>query len=238
MIEVYLIEVFLMSKSSKLKFSLIEFGVLVVIVALLVSILAPIYSALNRPSHVIRTETQLRGITQSLTNYANTNNSYYPGVSSMGDLFDARVEYRYWVLLDQNYFTGEYVISVTETKTGWTAGNVSNANYSYAMLKLDGEVGQRSDTGRRQEWRNTFNPDAVVVSDRNIGSDTQSNVQSLHVAEDEGWKGYVAWNDGRASFESTHLLDTLYGKAGTLQTDDNLFEAVGEDDAYMIYTGD
>lgn len=186
----------------------------------------------------MKNTTQVRGMTQSLMTYGGSNKGYYPGLNSKGEVIDVSVEHRFWVLLDGNYFSGDYAISPSEAKMAWTTGTVSSANYSFAMLKLDGDVGKKLTAGRGDEWRATGNPEAVVLSDRNAGSDAHSHVQSIHTTSPGTWHGSVARNNGSASFENTHLQDTRYGKAGPLNIDDNLFEAAGADDAYMIYTGD
>jgi hypothetical protein len=189
-------------------------------------------------ARIMKNATQIRGITQGLVTYGGGNKEYYPGLNSKGEVIDVSVEHRFWVLLDNNSFTGDYIISPFETKTAWTTGQVSSANYSYAMLQVDGEAGKKLEPGRGDEWRQTINTQAVVLSDRNTGTDAGANIQSVQSPTPGSWIGAVGRNDGSASFESTHLLDTQYGKAGPVNIDDNLFEADGADDAYMIYTGD
>ena len=89
-----------------------------------------------------------------------------------------------------------------------------------------------------QEWRDTSNSESVVVSDRNLESDMYEKPYSVYTAHDLGWEGFVAWNDGSVGLELTHLIDTRYGKTGSLNIADNLFDPAGDDDAYMIHTGD
>jgi len=164
--------------------------------------------------------------------YAQSNDNYYPGFDATGAIVDATVEYRYQVLLDGNFFMGEYMISPAETKTEWTTGTVTSANYSFAMLDID------ASGGRAEEWSQTDNTLAPVMSDRNTGTDAHANVDSIHGDVSPGdWRGRVAWNDNHVSFDITHELETQYGSSGTLNKLDNLFEAAGTDDAMMIHSG-
>jgi hypothetical protein len=85
------------------------------------------------------------------------------------------------------------------------------------------------DGQRRAEWHATTNPDAPVLSDRNIGTDGE--YQTIH----GGGLG-VAWNDNHVTFEKQpQLKQTVYGDV--TNTDDNIFVASGNDDAYMIHSG-
>ena len=226
-----------MAIASRKAFTLVELMVVLVILGLIIALLLPIAMALRPRRHVPRTERDLVSIHAALVQYAQTNGGFYPGVDSDGRLADVGVEHRFWELMNNNYIDAEYVMSVTETMLKWTTGPVTSANYSYAMLELGGDAVSIDLAGRRAEWNNTFNDEAVVVSDRNTGTDTQANVTSVHVGADEGWLGYVAWNDGRASIQHSHIVRTRYGPTGKSNVDDNLFEAAGDDDAYMIYTG-
>jgi hypothetical protein len=195
-------------------------------------------TARDQGSRTMKNTTQVRGITQGLITYGSGNKEYYPGLNSKGEVMDVSVEHRFRVMMGENYFTGDYAISPLETKTAWTTGAVSSDNYSYAMLQVDGEAGKKVSAGRGDEWRQTINTQAVVLTDRNIGSDAGANIQSIHTPSPGSWQGSVGRNDGSAAFETTHLLDTRYGKTGPLNIDDNLFESAGMDDAFMIYTGD
>jgi len=173
--------------------------------------------------------------------YAAGNKDYYPGLNSKGEVLDISVEHRYWELLDNNAFTGEYIISPAETKNIWTTGQITSDNYSYSMLELDGDIGKKPDAGRGEEWRLGINTQAVIMSDRNSGTDAHSGVQSIYPGSSSSlgsWFGAIGRNDGSVAYESTHLVDTQYGKTGPVHIDDNLFEAAGADDAYMIYTGE
>ena len=176
--------------------------------------------------------TQLRGVHQTMVVYAQNNGNWYPGFDRAGNMVDASVEYRYKVLLDANLITGDYLLSPTETKTEWTTGPVTRDNYSFAMLDVDAP-GERA-----KEWQETLHAEAALLSDRNTGSDTGSHISSVHTTTNKGdWRGSIAWGDNHTAFSTTHLLNTQYGSAPPL-TNDNLFEDAGGYDAMMIYTGD
>ncbi|WP_432797582.1 hypothetical protein [Poriferisphaera sp. WC338] len=191
---------------------------------------------------------QLRGIVQSLVLWGQGNKGYYPGFDSEGDVVAASVEERLQILLEGNYFTSEYVIAPVDTKAEWTTGALTTANYSYAMLDIDGPTG----SGRAQEWRETANINAVVLSDRNIGENSTGNVKSIHTDTLGEWFGSVAYNDSHVEYENTHILETGYGRKKSAAVDgevefmsefvfdqDNLFteDTRTGDDAFMIYSG-
>ncbi|MCC6680860.1 MAG: type II secretion system protein [Phycisphaeraceae bacterium] len=210
--------------------TLIELLVIVAIVALFVGILLPAFLASRRTASCVQRNTQTRGIHQSMVMYAQGNGGYYPGLDDQGNIVDVTVENRYQILLDNQFFTGEYMISPVESRLEWTTGTVTSQNYSFALLKIDAG-------GRYDEWKETLNSTAAVISDRNTGSDTQTNVSSIHTDPGD-WRGTVTWNDNHTTFETTHKLsDTQYG-SGPVNKLDNLFEPAGDDDAYMIYSGD
>ena len=224
-------------------YTLVEVAAIVILifafVGLLVGILLPALGAKRRTAFGIQQNTQVRGIHQALVMYSQGNSGYYPGLDDRGNLIDATVEYRFQQLLDGNYFTGEYAISHAENKAAWTTGTVTSENYSYAMLDIDAGPG-----GRRNEWRDILNPNAVAISDRNTGNDATANVQSAHLDTPGEWRGQVAYNDNHVVFETTHVLPTGYtvfdqdGHSSILQhKTDNLFASDSPDDALMIHSG-
>ena len=205
----------------------------------------------------MQNSTQLRGIHLGLQTYANSNKDQFPGLDSngvvLGDGVDTghsgdgdTVEARYWILLDASFITPDFTISPSETELryDWTPpGPVTLDNYSYAMLQVDGQpgspiVGDPKTPCRAQEWSQTLNSQAVVMADRNLGPDANSNVWSIHSGQTGQWEGSILWNDGHVAFEQTHVLPmTQYG-GGPSHHNDNLFEAAGDTDADLIYTGD
>lgn len=219
--------------------TLIELLLVLLVLAVLLGILIPVISAMRRTADSMQRNTQTRGIHQSLVMYSQGNGGYYPGLDNKGNLIDATVEYRFQQLLDANYFTGEYAISPAENKSVWATGTVTSEHYSYAMSDIDAGPG-----GRINEWKDTLNTQAVTLSDRNIGSDTDTNVESLHNNTPGDWFGAVAYNDNHVVFETTHILPTGYtifddaGEPSILQhAADNLFASDSADDAMMIHSG-
>ena len=187
----------------------------------------------------MQNNTQLRGIHQSMVTFSNSNRNYFPGLHPDGTTLNLRVEYRYQILLEEDFFTPEYAISPSETEDiteweGWDAPDghrplVTQNNYSYAMLQVPEEQ-----SNRRSEWSQTLNTQAIVLSDRNTGS--RANPTSVHTDRGGPWGGGVLRNDNSVSFESTDIFETKYG-ASELNEADRLFEAVGPSDALLIHSG-
>lgn len=208
-------------------FTLIELLVVISIIALLIGILLPALGAARRTARQMQNSTQIRGIHTALVLFAQGNGTYYPGRSNTGGNAAAHtgqtneydVQNKFRELLEDNYFTGEYAISPSETKNPWTNGNVNNTNYSYAML---GQVAS-GQTQNANEWRETTNTEAVVLSDRGIANGTgvksvHTNPSATNITE---WRGSVGWNDNHVSFEADFTVDTGHGSNSV--TNDNLF---------------
>ncbi len=171
-----------------------------------------------------------RGIHSALVLYSHGNNGYYPGLDSSGNLKFGDVETRLWTLLNDRYFEPEYLLLPGDGKTPWVPGEVfTSAHYSMAlpMMAVPG--------GRRDEWRDTANTLAPIVSDRNMGSNPLDDAYSIYAGRGQKPLWWIAFNDNSVRSYDTHVFDTeLAGKAFI---DDNLFCADGPDDAWMIYSG-
>ncbi|QDU72465.1 type II secretion system protein [Mucisphaera calidilacus] len=150
---------------------------------------------------------------------------------------------RYILLLQGSYFTGEIAISPADTKTIWTessdpddADKIQTANYSYAMLRLqDSAAEDETDQGEigkfgrlPNEWRDTLNSEAPVVTDRNTGDDaldssqdTNGAIKSIHTTEEGDWRGSVGYNDNHVEFENSHVLRTKWSNGNTMIDDNN-----------------
>ena len=252
------------SRTRRSGFTLIELLVVISIIALLIAILLPALGAARRTARRMQSSTQLRGIHQGLVTYANSNKNNFAGLDSRGDVLAASlantgstgqnggtVEARYWIMLNGDYFTPEYAISPAEVKsmteyeeptTGTTAIEFTLAgtkNYSYAFLKIAPTSGTNLapstvDAQRFAEWKQTLNTQAVVVSDRNVGTGTADNtLQSIHTDEAGQWSGSVLWNDNHVAFENGGAkFETKYGTGplndlDTAANNDQLF--VGND---------
>ena len=238
-------------------FTLIELLVVISIIALLIAILLPALGAARRTARRMQNSTQLRGIHQGLVTFANSNKGKFPGLDSKGDILadgiktgnsgnGSIIQSRYWILLTGDYFTPEYAISPSETEavTEWEEGtgtvandvvfDANTKNYSYSMLHYQSsgpgtlEITYLS-APRGKEWAQTLNSQAVVVSDRNIGTGTAAaDLQSIHTDEAGQWAGSVLWNDNHVGFENENRFATKYAN-GKLNTDngepdDGLFD--------------
>ncbi|MEX0885699.1 MAG: hypothetical protein WD009_04590 [Phycisphaeraceae bacterium] len=169
---------------------------------------------------------ELRGIHQAMVMYSGGNNGFYPGLDAGGEPIATDVEDRLTLLLDGDYFSPDYLVSSLERERApWESGPFTSDHYSYAMLQLP-EAG-----GRYDEWSETLSTNAIVLGDRNTG--TADDPASVH--DGEPWRGSVVWNDNHVAFETTHIHDTAYG--GFEHTDDHIFKADGDDDAYLIHSG-
>jgi hypothetical protein len=124
----------------------------------------------------------------------------------------------------------EYLISpFDEDKTPWAGGQLTQNNYSFALLNLP-ESG-----GRRDEWRKTDNPEAAIASDRAVASD--DGLVSVYPREKgrTSWHGAIVWNDYHVTATRNPVIDTRDGKISN--TNDNLFIATSNNDAAMAYGG-
>ncbi len=191
---------------------------------------------------------QVRGIVQGMATYAGDHNERFPGTDSKGFLLrdvdgdsadwmpltkhGGTIEGRFWLMLNNNNFSGDYIISNAETKTTWTTGEVSSAHYSYAMLNIhsDGnalasDVVQPDQSARAREWKATVDARAVLLSDRaripggKIG-DNYDKIYSIYTSEEEQvWAGNVAFGDGSAGFITDTLVDTYWTNGPGVKAD-------------------
>jgi len=200
-----------------------------------VLLLLPALSAARETAKQIQSSTQVRGIQQGMVIYSHSNrygsgDGWYPGIDPQGEVVDVSTENRFAVLLDAGAFMPEFLINPADvTKTPFDGStNFSSDHYSYSLLDVS------EDGGRRQEWRETINSWAAVVTDRNT---TTGPGGPTSVWDDSSWRGVVVNNDNSAKIQSSHILDESRYGSTTNQADD-LFNATGTDDALMVYEGD
>ena len=151
------------------------------------------------------------------------------------------------LMLNGNFFTPEYVINPSDAggEEATLDNDVTTDNFSYAFLDIGTVAGAGTDDtgtaafsgfdGNRQEWRETLNTQAVVLSDLNTGSDANDgasgNISSVWTEQNSGdWRGGVVRNDNSTSFEtSAELSQTKFGNREA-STTDNLFTSGGGDE--------
>jgi type II secretory pathway pseudopilin PulG len=140
--------------------------------------------------------------------------------------------WRFRRLFENNYFTPEYLISPIDNRSPWVIDTpLTPDNFSFAMLQIDTDGdGNYVTTARTSEYKSTNNYGAAVMADRCIRSGsgvgrTYAGIRSIHTNPSDltanDWKGSVVWNDNHVSFESSPVVETVYG--GQVWPSDNLF---------------
>jgi type II secretory pathway pseudopilin PulG len=197
---------------------------------MLLVIAMPALSASRHTARRIDNELRLRELYKACLTYADANQCF-PGFTKEGAETDLTVEGRYQALFVAKVIDPARAISQLEPAalTPWAAGQkVTPKMYSYAMLQIPKE-GER-----RKAWSPDPAGGAVILADRNTGTPAQP--ASLHWAR--SWRGSVCYADGIgaiARYVTSPVLKTEYGF--TINEEDNLFEAAGNDDAYLVHSG-
>lgn len=236
-------------------FTLIELLVVISIIALLIGILLPALGAARRTARQLQNSTQLRGIHQGAFTYAQSNDSWLPGMrtfdaSSMANTFgvDPRTfgggaaagqwaEGRFILMVEEDLYTPEYMISPAEVNTNvqeWDSQaadnsyNQSDNQYvsSYAISQLVRFVPNQPAEGRAREWRDNANGEALVVSDRLTSgvANAPETHQSIWTGDQLGWKGTLTFNDNHTGFVNSSETEnqTNYANEGSDMAD-NIF---------------
>lgn len=232
----------------KRAFTLIELLVVISIIALLIGILLPALSAARRTARQMQNSTQVRGIHKGMVLYAQGNSTYFPGAQRVATTNSVSINApsvtgRFLQLLKGEYFAGNYAISPSESteknnpySAGATGTTVATSQISYAMLRLNNTPATRT-ANENEEWRDTVNSKAIVVSDRAIQNGA-SNIRSAHTepaTTATEWRGSVGWNDNHVTFEASFANHKTRYTNGTEISNDNLFaDDAANDDAYMV----
>ena len=162
--------------------------------------------------------------------------TYAPSTTEAGGTVAAR----YAIMLEAALFPREYVISPAEDnpmvqvwdpdRTGANAYTFGEVFYSYAISGLvDTQDTSLTAAGRLEEWSETFNAQALAVTDRlwegSAGSGGNVASQRSLWTQDDGdnWDGSATYNDGHAVYLEFGVVDTTrYGNI-TVTDGDNLF---------------
>jgi type II secretory pathway pseudopilin PulG len=202
------------------------------IIVLALAIVLPLLFLARRNAARKEGERRVLQVVKGLIQYSQSGIDYYPGIRANGTVWQPSAAGRLQILLEDELFSPENVISPLERKTLWASGTLDSSQFSFALLDID----HPSYLGRRAEWRPTINRDAVVISDRNTGSDAVPNVRSIHSGTLGQWYGSVGWNDGHTTWEDDQLLTTRYGNGPRHVESDHLFrDDANGSDALMVY---
>jgi len=222
-------------------FSIIEVLVVIFVVAVAVSLCFADADQRRRTAQKIQNNTQLRGIHQGMVIFAQANKAgsqegYFPGLSPQGEIKTTKHGDKFLIMLEANLFTSEYIINpLDQGREAWTVkeGDLTTKHYSYALLQINDA---EDDKGRHQEWRETINSRAIVLSDRNTKAGKErGSLWTDTDPEAEGWHGAAVHNDNSTRFEQDSIFEeTKYGE-GEVNEKDGLFEAAGAFDAMMTY---
>jgi prepilin-type N-terminal cleavage/methylation domain-containing protein len=215
-------------------FTLIELLVVISIIALLIGILLPALGAARKTANEMKNSSQMRGQHQGCVIYAQSNAYYLPGMGTNGVPVSASnantgsttndgtvTGSRYWILLAGSFISPQLLLNPSDSLAVWSTNSVTTGNQSYAMLEI---TTNSTDAGRQAEWKDNANGAAVLITDRNIGTDnTDSNAKSLWTTAAGDWRGGVTWGDNHVGFELSNRLGTTTIYNANQQTNDNLF---------------
>ena len=225
--------------------------VVIVILALVVAALLPLLgSTRGGPgARYMQNASQLRGIHQGLMIYAQGNKSgggdgWYPGLDARGELItelpegleddvqpgDPAVMMK--LLLDGEFISSEYAINPADKhRVPWESSlPFGSRHFSYAALSIMGT------DGAKEEWRETLNSSAVILTDRAIGTGSE-DITSVWSEDPGHYRGAMTRNDGSTSFETEAIQkDTRYGKDSPVNALDDVFaDAPGVADAFLVH---
>ncbi|QQE12763.1 hypothetical protein JD969_04685 [Planctomycetota bacterium] len=208
------------------KLTVVEVGVFVVICIVLVLVFLPLLSTGHPAPKFLRSQSNLRQISMVNYTYMLDNGERLLGYGEGGVMVAPTVEERQEILMkmDMGVDLNAFISPYDEGKVAWgKKGEVSSANYSYAMRRLEAESKVKVFSDVKEPAKE------VLMSDRNIGEDADYGVQSIEVTSEPGlWLGGVSFMDGHVERLKTHVVNGS----------DNMFEDGEEErDVMMIYEG-
>ena len=224
-----------MMKQGKKAFTVIELLVVISIMTMLMALLLPSLAAARDNAKRIENANNLRSLQAGLVLRGHDNNGWYPGYDSSGSMYEPDTDERFEELFKGSYTNGKAAISPSETitKTPWSSGNASSANFSYAMpslwnLTVYFSWWNYTALSRNDAWRDDSNSQTPVLSDRAILNSASSSwgfyIKSIHTNPEvsyQDWQGNVAWNDNHVTWESDSQVDTKID--GNRNNNDDLF---------------
>jgi prepilin-type N-terminal cleavage/methylation domain-containing protein len=154
------------------------------------------------------------------------------GFGTAGNRAGSYVSTRFALILEADAVTPEYIKSPSETRTDfetWKSDGTYNVNttgdtfWSYALPNTYNSNTNFIWRGRFNQWRDTADSSAVVVSDRLVSRGAQGDAEdyeSIWTEEGEGWAGAISFNDNHTEFlNSADVEGTDYGVKSTAPDD-------------------
>ena len=230
-------------------------GILILVVGLLV-IASALGPTARRGAPQMTNNAQLRGIHRALVIYAQSNkkggnDGFFPGLDASGNVIPdgpdtgfsgdgTQPGARLIPLLNGNFVTPDYIINPAdpiareiEVAPGMTDyQHLKPINHSYAMLAISPPPG----SGRNDEWKETLNTAAIMLSDRAIGHGP-ADISSVWTDPGSGdWKGGVVRNDNATHYEQTTSFEnTRYGTNPANAWDELFEDESGGADAFLVH---
>ncbi|MBB6429161.1 type II secretion system protein [Algisphaera agarilytica] len=186
------------------------------------------------------------------SNKSGTRDGYFPGLNPDGTVANNPFpgggdpyytggnkrklpQVRFAIMLNENLFTPEYILNPADPGAEEASPGVGPTDfftcqhYSYGMLTLGGAQAASlelpaNQEGRKAEWQETLNSQAVVVGDINTGNNVGDQASSWWTEENSGeWGGGIVKNDNSTSYQPTTIVENT--KLGNLPVNqsDNIF---------------
>ncbi|MEM9915118.1 MAG: hypothetical protein AAF911_09160 [Planctomycetota bacterium] len=242
------------TRNQRYGFNLVGLLIAITLIAIAIALILPMMGGARRTARSMSNNTQVRGIHQSFVTFAQSNkvadqDGFFPGLDRHGAIVadgeatgfsgsGATPGSRMWMLLEGHFFTPDYILNPADTRAievglltdSQHYASVKPENYSYAVHFITGTVNETT------EWSETLNGNAIVLSDRAIGTNP-SDISSVWTDPRSGdWRGGVTKNDNSSTFETKHIFaDTQYGEGDDNPRDDLFADDHDADDAFLVH---